>query len=54
LVRHSSLFKPSALGYSFAWSDGEVIKAGKDTDLAAIEEGLISHTVFDFGQVSRL
>ncbi|MBJ7494090.1 MAG: 5'/3'-nucleotidase SurE [Opitutales bacterium] len=54
IVRHNSLFKPSAFGYSFAWSDGDVISAGKDTDLAAIEEGLISHTVFDFGHVSRL
>lgn len=54
LVRHGSLFKPSTLGYRFAWSEGEVISAGKQTDLAVIERGLISHTLFDFGQVGRL
>ena len=53
LVRHGSLFKPSALGYQFAWSDGQNLSSDKQTDLAVLERGLISHTVFDLGQLGR-
>ena len=54
LVRHGSLFKPSAQGFTFAWNDGEQVSEGGQTDLAVIERGLISHTVFDFGNVGPL
>ncbi len=54
LVRHGSLFKRSALGFAFAWNDGEDYSAEEQTDLAVLERGLISHTVFDFGGVAPL
>ncbi len=54
LVRHGSLFKPSALGYAFAWSDGENPTTDPHSDLAVLERGLISHTVFDFGDIAPL
>ncbi|MEY3391810.1 MAG: hypothetical protein RLZZ322_658 [Verrucomicrobiota bacterium] len=54
LVRHGSLFKPSALGYSFAWNDGENLAVDQQSDLAVLERGLISHTVFDFGGTAPL
>ncbi|MFM2130870.1 MAG: 5'/3'-nucleotidase SurE [Opitutales bacterium] len=50
LVRHGSLFRPSELGYRFAWNDGVTVESGHDSDLAALERGEISHTVFDFGR----
>lgn len=54
LVRHGSLFKRSALGYSFAWNDGENLTTDRRSDLAVLERGLISHTVFDFGATAPL
>lgn len=54
LVRHGSLFKRSDLGYAFAWNDGENLSSGKQTDLAVLERGLISHTLFDFGGTAPL
>ena len=54
LVRHGSLFKRSALGFSFAWNDGEKLTTDKQSDLAVLERGLISHTVFDFGATAPL
>jgi 5'-nucleotidase len=54
LVRHGSLFKRSAQGFSFAWNDGESLTYDKQTDLAVLERGLISHTVFDFGATAPL
>ena len=50
LVRHGSLFRPSEMGYRFAWNDGDVMESGPTSDLAALERGEISHTVFDFGR----
>jgi len=54
LVRHGSLFKRSALGFAFAWNDGEDHSVERQTDLAVLERGLISHTVFDFGGTAPL
>mgnify|MGYP006166578087 CR=1 FL=1 len=54
LVRHGSLFKRSAQGFSFAWNDGENLTTDKQSDLAVLERGLISHTVFDFGATAPL
>jgi len=54
LVRHGSLFKRSAQGFSFAWNDGENLSTDGQTDLAVLERGLISHTVFDFGGTAPL
>lgn len=54
LVRHGSLFKRSAQGFAFAWNDGENLSADKQSDLAVLERGLISHTVFDFGGTAPL
>ena len=54
LVRHGSLFKRSAQGFSFAWNDGENLTTDKQSDLAVLERGLISHTVFDFGGTAPL
>jgi len=54
LVRHGCLFKPTATGYAFAWNDGEAIGIDPRSDLAVLERGLISHTVFDFGATSSL
>ena len=53
LVRHGSLFKPSAMGYQFAWSDGQNLSNHRQTDLAVLERGLISHTIFNFDQLGR-
>jgi len=53
LVRHGSLFQPSALGYRFAWNDGEAVDLDQKTDLAVLERGRISHTLYDFSQVGR-
>ncbi|MBM3868300.1 MAG: 5'/3'-nucleotidase SurE [Verrucomicrobia bacterium] len=54
LVRHGSLFKRSALGFAFAWNDGEDHSVERQTDVAVLERGLISHTVFDFGGTAPL
>jgi len=54
LVRHGSLFRRSALGFAFAWNDGEDHSVEKQTDLAVLERGRISHTVFDFGGAAPL
>ncbi len=54
LVRHGSLFQPSALGYRFAWNDGQAIEPEENSDLAVLERGLISHTLFDFSQVGQI
>jgi hypothetical protein len=54
LVRHGSLFQPSALGYRFAWNDGQPIDADQTSDLAVLERGLISHTLYDFSQIGRI
>jgi len=54
LVRHGSLFQPSALGYRFAWNDGKAIEPEENSDLAVLERGLISHTLFDFSQVGQI
>ena len=54
LVRHGSLFRRSTLGFTFAWNDGENLSVEKQTDLAVLERGLISHTVFDFGGTAPL
>jgi 5'-nucleotidase len=54
LVRHGSLFKRSAQGFSFAWNDGENLTPDKQSDLAVLERGLISHTVFDFSGTAPL
>ena len=54
LVRHGSLFQRSAQGFAFAWNDGENLSTGQRTDLAVLERGLISHTVFDFGGTAPL
>ena len=53
LVRHGSLFEPTALGYRFRWNDGQSFSPEPQTDLAVLERGLISHTLFDFGTVGR-
>lgn len=53
LVRHGSLFQPSALGYRFVWNDGEAFDLDQKTDLAVLERGRISHTLYDFSQVGR-
>jgi len=53
LVRHGSLFEPTALGYRFRWNDGQNLSPEGQTDLAVLERGLISHTVYDFGTVGR-
>lgn len=53
LVRHGSLFQPSALGYRFVWNDGEAIERGQNSDLAVLERGRISHTLYDFSLVGR-
>jgi hypothetical protein len=42
------------LGYSFAWNDGENLAVDQQSDLAVLERGLISHTVFDFGGTAPL
>ena len=44
----------SALGFTFAWNDGENLTTDQQTDLAVLERGLISHTVFDFGGTAPL
>ncbi len=54
LVRHGSLFRRSASGFAFAWNDGERLTVDERTDLAVLERGLISHTVFDFGGTAPL
>jgi 5'-nucleotidase len=54
LVRHGSLFRRSETGYHFAWNDGVDFSSEKQTDLAVLERGLISHTVFDFGGTAPL
>ena len=54
LVRHGSLFRPTGLGYGFVWNDGETIGTDPQSDLAVLERGRISHTVFDFGKVGPL
>lgn len=54
LVRHGSLFRRSASGFVFAWNDGERLTVDEQTDLAVLERGLISHTVFDFGGTAPL
>jgi 5'-nucleotidase len=54
LVRHGCLFKPTPTGYAFAWNDGEAIGIDPRSDLAVLERGLISHTVFDFGGTASL
>ena len=54
LVRHGSLFKRTDQGFAFAWNDGEKTTPGGQTDLAVLERGLISHTVFDFGATAPL
>jgi 5'-nucleotidase len=54
LVRHGCLFKPTATGYSFAWNDGESIDVDPRSDVAVLERGLISHTVFNFGATASL
>jgi hypothetical protein len=54
LLRHGSLFQPSALGYRFAWNDGQAIEPEENSDLAVLERGLISHTLFDFSQVGQI
>ena len=54
LVRHGSLFKRSPQGFAFAWNDGENFSTDQRTDLAVLERGLISHTVFDFGGTAPL
>jgi 5'-nucleotidase len=53
LVRHGSLFQPTQLGYRFRWNDGENQSSEGQTDLAVLERGSISHTVYDFGTVGR-
>ena len=53
LVRHGSLFQPTQLGYRFRWNDGENYSSEGQTDLAVLERGSISHTVYDFGTVGR-
>jgi 5'-nucleotidase len=53
LVRHGSLFQPSALGYRFAWNDGVAVELGQESDLAVLERGRISHTLYDFSLVGR-
>jgi 5'-nucleotidase len=53
LVRHGSLFEPTDLGYRFRWNDGQNFSPEGQTDLAVLERGLISHTVYDFGTVGR-
>jgi 5'-nucleotidase len=52
LVRHGSLFRRSATGYNFAWNDGVNLSTDQQTDLAVLERGLISHTVFDFSHTA--
>ena len=54
LVRHGSLFKRSAQGFAFAWNDGEKLTNDQRSDLAVLERGLISHTLFDFGGTAPL
>ncbi len=54
LVRHGKLFTPSALGYRFAWNDGEIVDTDATTDLAVLERGGISHTILDYSQVGRI
>lgn len=54
LVRHGALFQPSEQGFRFAWNDGVNHSKDAQTDLAVIERGLISHTLFDFGSVGPL
>lgn len=53
LVRHGSLFEPTALGYRFRWNDGQNFSPEPQTDLAVLERGLISHTLYDFGTAGR-
>ncbi|MFM9000906.1 MAG: 5'/3'-nucleotidase SurE [Opitutia bacterium] len=53
VVKHGSLFRPSELGFRFAWNDGVTVESGHDSDLAALERGEVSLTVFDFGRFAR-
>lgn len=53
-VRHGSLYRPSAQGYHFSWNNGTEVGAHAQTDLAVLERGLISHTLFDFSHVGTL
>ncbi len=53
LVRHGSLFQPSNQGYRFVWNDGEIIESNPQSDLAVIERGHISHTVFDWSKAAQ-
>jgi 5'-nucleotidase len=54
LVRHGSLFKRNATGFQFNWNDGVNFSTDQQTDLAVLERGLISHTIFDFGRTASL
>jgi 5'-nucleotidase len=51
LVHHKSLFQPQGDGYRFVWNDGENLSKNElQTDLAILERGMISHTVFDWSK----
>lgn len=51
LVHHKSLFHRAGDSYRFAWNDGENLSKNElQTDLAILERGLISHTVFDWSK----
>ena len=52
-LRFGTLFQPGNDGYTFRWNDGEELSGRKDTDIAALERGSISHSVLDFSSVGH-
>lgn len=52
-LRLGSLYARDTHGFSFIWSEGEIIGRRTDTDVACIERGNISHTEVDFARLGR-
>ncbi len=53
LLRLGPLFNRDTHGYTFKWSDGEIIGERTDTDVACIERGNISHGAIQLGELGR-
>lgn len=55
LIRTGKLFEPAKEkgSYAFRWSDGVDLTKHRNTDVAALSRGEISHTLLDFSSVGR-
>ena len=52
-LRLGTLYGKDTRGFSFIWTDGEILGERTDTDVACIERGRISHGVLDLGRLGR-